>query len=271
MSIYVKALASGSSGNAVLVRAGAVALLIDAGLPGRTLTRLLRAHDVRPGSLAGILISHEHSDHIAGAVALARAYRAPIVANTPTLAAIGAPAAVATTALPTGATHHVGALEVTTFPIPHDARDPVGFSLAYEGWRMCMATDVGYDCADLEPHIAEADLVVLEANHDVETLRSGTYPWPLKNRILGRGGHLSNDQSGHLLERAFGRTPRRQRWLWLAHLSQDNNTPRKARTQVELRLDLAGFLTHTTVDVARRDVPSAEWHSAMMTHQLALF
>lgn len=271
VSIYVRALASGSSGNAVLVRAGATAVLIDAGLPGRNLAALLRTHGVRPGELAGILVSHEHSDHIVGAAALARAYRAPIVANAPTLAAIGASSRIATTTLPTGATHRFGALEVTTFPTPHDARDPVGFSLSYEGWHMCLATDVGYDCPDLEPYIAQADLVVLEANHDVQTLRMGSYPWPLKNRILGRGGHLSNDQSGCLLERAFNRTPRRHRWLWLAHLSEENNTPRKARTQVELRLSLAELLTHTTIDVAQRDKPSAEWHSDLLAHQLALF
>lgn len=271
MSIYVKALASGSSGNAVLVRAGDAAVLIDAGLPGRRLAALLRAHDVRPGHLAAILPSHEHSDHIAGIATLAKLYRAPIVANRATLGAIAAPPHVATLTLPTGTTHRAGALAITTFPVPHDARDPVGFALEYEGWRMCMATDVGYDTPELEPHLAAADLVILEANHDLETLHAGAYPWTLKQRILGNGGHLSNDQCGRLLERAFARAPRRKRWLWLAHLSQDNNTPRKARDQVALRLDLAKFLPLTDIDVARRDVPSAEWHSALLARQLSLF
>ena len=271
MSIYVKALASGSSGNALLVRAGDAALLIDAGLPGRRLATLLRAHGVQPGHLAAILPSHEHSDHISGIVALARLYRAPIIANAATLAAIRAPLSVTTQVLPTGATHRAGALTITTFPTPHDARESVGFALEYEGWRMCMATDVGYDAPELEPHIAAADLVVLEANHDVETLHAGTYPWPLKRRILGNGGHLSNDQCGRLLDRAFARAPRRNRWLWLAHLSEDNNTPRKAREQVALRLDLAGLLPHTEIDVAKRELPSAEWHSGLLARQLSLF
>ena len=271
MSIYVKALASGSSGNALLLRAGETAVLIDAGLPGRHLASLLRAHGVQPGGLAAILVSHEHSDHISGACALARLYRAPIVANRATLAAIAAPSRVATTVLPTGETRLFGALEVSTFPVPHDAREPVGFAIAHEGWRMCMATDVGFDAPEIEPYIAAADLVVLEANHDVETLRMGAYPWPLKNRILGNGGHLSNDQSGRLLERAFARAPRRRRWLWLAHLSEENNTPRKARQQIELRLDLAGNLPHTDVSIALRGVPSAEWHSELLAQQLALF
>lgn len=271
MSIYVKALASGSSGNAMLVRAGGASVLIDAGLPARRLSLLLRAHKVQPGDLAAILISHEHSDHISGAVALSRLYKAPLVANQATLAALYARSRVVSSVLPTGGTRQFGRLTITTFPIPHDAREPVGFALECDGWRMCMATDVGYDCPELEPYLAAADLVVLEANHDVETLRMGTYPWPLKNRILGNGGHLSNDQSGRLLERAFARGARRRRWLWLAHLSEDNNTPRKAREQISLRLDLAGDLPHTQIEVALRDVPSAEWHSDLLSHQLALF
>src|SRR2546423_13945782 len=157
------------------------------------------------------MVSHEHADHVCGGAALARLYRAPFVANPVTLARITASPHVATSALPTGATRCFGKLEVSTFPVPHDAREPVGFARAYEGWRMCIATDVGYDCPELEPHIAAADLVVLAANHDVETLRMGSYPWPLKHRILGNGGHLSNDQAGAFLARAFPRGPRRAR------------------------------------------------------------
>ena len=269
--IHVKALASGSSGNALLVRAGPVAVLIDAGLPGRQLAALLRAHGVLPGGLAAILVSHEHSDHVAGAATLSRLYGAPIVANSATLSSLKLSARVTTQTLPTGATQRFGGLAVGTFAVPHDARDPVGFNLEYEGWHMCHLTDVGYDAPELEPHIAAADLIVLEANHDVETLRSSAYPWPLKNRILGRGGHLSNDQTARLLERSLRRVPRRRRWLWLAHLSQENNTPRKARDQVGLRLDLAQCIADVSIDVARRDAPSASWYSALLARQQALF
>ncbi len=273
--IVVKALASGSSGNAVLVRAGAVAVLIDAGLPGRTLAALLRQHGVAPGELAAILVSHEHSDHIAGATVLSRLYHAPVVANKATLDAVArfsrARAAHPTLVLPTGGTHHFGALSVTTTPTPHDAVESVAFSLTYEGWRMFLATDLGYDAPDLEKPISEADLIVLEANHDLETLRQGPYPWPLKNRILGKGGHLSNDQTAALLERALTRVPARRRWLWLAHLSGDNNTPRKAREQISLRLDLAGIGREVEIDIARRDVPSAVWHNSRLAYQHALF
>lgn len=271
MSIAVKALASGSSGNAMLVRAGTSTLLLDAGLPARQLAGYLVQHGVRPGQLDAIFISHEHSDHISGAAALARLYQAPLIANRATLSSFKIGARVQTMVLPTGGTHRLGALQVTTFPIPHDAVEPVGFLLESEGWRMCMATDVGFDAPELEPHLATAELVVLEANHDVQTLRLGSYPWPLKNRILGNGGHLSNDQSARLLERAFARQPKKRRWLWLAHLSEDNNTPRKAREQVSLRLDLAGLLPTEQIQVAERYKPSADWHSDMLAHQLSLF
>jgi phosphoribosyl 1,2-cyclic phosphodiesterase len=271
MSIYVKALASGSSGNALLLRAGHATILFDAGLPGRRLAALLRSHRVVPGELDGILLSHEHSDHVLGATALARAYRAPLIANHGTLRAVRLSPRVQAVTLPTGTTQRFGALSITTFPVPHDAHDPVGFAVEYEGWHMFLATDVGYDCPDLEPHLAAADLVVLEANHDVQTLRQGAYPWPLKNRILGNGGHLSNDQTGLLLERSFARVPSRQRWLWLAHLSEENNTPHKAKRQVELRLDLSGNLKQTQIEVALRDIPSAEWDSQRLAHQLTLF
>lgn len=271
MPIKVRALASGSSGNALLVQADETAILIDAGPPGRQLAARLQEHGVVPGGLAAILVSHEHSDHMAGASALARLYRAPIVSNGLTLAAIDPPRQVERRCVETGSTTHFGRLAVCLFSIPHDAREPVGFALEYEGWRMCSATDVGFDAPEIEPFLAAADLVVLEANHDAETLRAGAYPRRLKERILGNMGHLSNDQSARLLERAFARTPRRRRWLWLAHLSKENNTPQRARAHICRRLEVAGSLREVVIDVAARDAPSASWHSDLLTHQLALF
>lgn len=273
MSIYVKSLASGSSGNAILVRAGGTTLLIDAGFTGKELARRLRALGVFPGDLAAILVTHEHSDHIGGAAGLSRLYKAPVVANRATLGTLRV-ARTVTRTLPTGETMRIGTIAVTSFSTPHDARDPVGYTLEHEGWRMFVATDLGFDAPELDAHIAASDLIVLEANHDVETLRANDrYPWHLKNRILGDKGHLSNTQTARLLDRALAREPGRRRWLWLAHLSEENNTPVKARTQVELRLDLAKPMRERNlhIEVARRDVPSVEWHSHALSQQLALF
>lgn len=246
----VRSLASGSSGNALLVQAGRHAVLVDAGGPLRRLEARLRELEIGPGQLAAILLTHEHADHAASAEALARAYGAPIVANAPTLAAAGLTPS-ACQVLATGRTLDLREIEVTPFAVPHDGAEPVGYVLRAEGWTVAIATDLGCVTPTVVAQLRLADLVVLEANHDVGMLRDGSYPEPLKARILSSVGHLSNDQAADAALRVVSG---RSQWLWLAHLSAKNNRPALARQAVEERLGAMGVRT-VRVEVLDRHRP----------------
>lgn len=235
----VRSIASGSSGNALLVQVGRTAVLVDAGRPLGRLEEALRELDVAPGQLAGIFLTHEHADHVASADALARRYDAPIVANARTLLAAGLPGS-ASQVLATGETLAVRGIEVSSFAVPHDGAEPVGYVLRAEGWTVAIATDLGSAPPAVVAQLRAADLLVLEANHDVEMLVAGPYPAFLKARILGPLGHLSNDQAA---EAALEVVSGRSQWLWLAHLSAKNNRPALARRAVEARLRAAGVRT----------------------------
>ncbi len=246
----VRSLASGSSGNALLVQVGRCAVLVDAGRPLGRLEAALRELDVSPGQLGAIFLTHEHSDHVASAEALGRAYGAPVVANAPTLLAAGV-AGGASQVLATGQTFHIHGIEVTSFAVSHDGAEPVGYILRAEGWTVAVATDLGCAPPSVVAQLRGADVVVLEANHDVEMLANGPYPPFLKARILGPSGHLSNDQAA---ETALEVVSGRSQWLWLAHLSAKNNRPALARLAVEGRLRSAGVRT-VRVDVLDRYRP----------------
>jgi len=253
-------LASGSSGNAYLVQVGEVSVLLDAGLPGPVLERFLAARGVAPRSLSAIFLSHEHSDHVRGAGALARRHAIPVVANAGTFAA----AALALGDLPervelaAGHACQAGALAVCTFPVSHDAREPVGFWVSAEGRHVCICTDLGEPTPAIREPLAAADLLILEANHDPHRLWDGPYPPALKRRIAGPRGHLANaDAAALLLE--VGRDGR-PRTVWLAHLSATNNTPALADAAVRGALARAEY-GHLTLAVAGRDRPTQIWTS----------
>lgn len=235
----MQSLLSGSAGNCLVVQVGGTAVLVDAGGSRARLADGLRDLDVAPGGLAAILITHEHGDHVAAAGAIARAYEAPIVGNAATLAAARLSGQL-TRVLGTGHSLTLGEVEVTSFAVPHDGAEPVGYVLRAEGWTVAVATDLGHAPAEVISHLQAADLIVLEANHDVEMLEHGPYPAFLKARIRGPVGHLSNEQTAEtMLELVSGRS----QWLWLAHLSAKNNRPRLARQAVEARLLGAGVRT----------------------------
>ena len=266
----VVSLGSGSSGNAVLIQTGRTAVLVDAGFPIRTLVSRLRQAGVTPGMLSAVLLTHEHADHARGAAALARRYTIPLVADPRTLKAVleqPQPAmeepeqgrAVARMELPVGRAAKLHDLEVRGFPISHDAVAPCGYVLATGAWRVCVVTDTGEARVEMIEAMRGAHLLVVEANHDVERLRLGPYPWPLKRRILSPTGHLSNEQTAQALLTTLDDGPR---WVWLAHLSRTNNTPDLARAHVRLSLRQAG-LGHVKVDVAPPDVGPV-WDSAAL-------
>jgi phosphoribosyl 1,2-cyclic phosphodiesterase len=255
------ALASGSSGNAYLVSAADSHVLFDAGLPAPLLERYLRACGVAARQLSAIFVSHEHTDHLCGAGALARRYRLPVFATAGSLragAAVLGPLPDRHALVP-GQTEQVGTLTVGTFPVAHDAAEPIGFRVAGDGMTIGLCTDLGQITPVVREALAEADLLVIEANHDHERLWRGPYPWPLKRRVAGPTGHLSYSDTAQFVQAlAQARPPHT---IWLAHLSATNNTPVLARGAVRAALSAVGH-DSIPVEIVGRDRPSVSWDGA---------
>lgn len=222
-------LGSGSRGNALLVEAGSTRVLIDCGFgPRETLARLARL-GVQAETLAGILITHEHSDHLSsGALALARRHELRLwMTHGTRMACSGAGAPPARCELiDSHQSFEIGDLLVQPFPVPHDAREPVQFLLSDGARRLGVLTDLGCSTPHVEQVLDGCQALVLECNHDADMLRDGNYPRHLKQRIASRHGHLDNAAAAALLA-VLDR--RRLQHVIAAHLSQQNNTQRLAR------------------------------------------
>jgi phosphoribosyl 1,2-cyclic phosphodiesterase len=268
MTLRVTSLASGSSGNALLIQSDAGALLVDCGLPQRTIERHLRHAGLAPCDLTAILLTHEHGDHALSAGPLARRHSIPLVANRPTANALGlALTSVQLRELVVGAAIDIGPFEVRSFPIPHDAAAPVGYTIRAGGWCVGVAIDLGSWDAGVVGGLRDADLVVLESNHDRERLRVAPYTWPIKQRIFSPLGHLDNMQAGELLAR-LGADGRR-RTAWLAHLSERANSPRIALDIVGSVLALAEVACFD-LHALPRHAPLT-WESDRLLEQMQLF
>ncbi|HTP64063.1 MAG TPA: MBL fold metallo-hydrolase [Geobacteraceae bacterium] len=216
-------LASGSKGNSIFVEAGAAKVLIDAGLSARELLFRLSAIGVEGKELDAILISHEHSDHVRGAGTLARKLRIPLFASEPTRRAVGT--AIGKTEMfefESGSPFSFKDIVIDPFPTTHDAADPVGFIVECGEGRVGIATDLGIATRLVQEKLKGCRALVLESNHDEEMLANGPYPWPLKQRIRSRHGHLSNNESAALLDEILH--PGLEA-VFLAHLSEVNNDP----------------------------------------------
>ena len=274
----VVSLGSGSSGNALLVEAGPngrTKLLVDAGFSERILRERLRSVGVSITQIQGILITHEHADHILGLSTIMKRYATPVVADPRTLAAIehvfaagmlrsesGTLVSLETETgtdsiehvfvedmsnghsvrdnsidLTLGTRYMLGDIEVVSFPVSHDAVAPCGYLLSAGGCRVCIVTDSGEVTPTMLEAMSQADLLILESNHDRERLLRGPYPYALKQRILSPTGHLSNDQAAEAVLRTW-RTDA-VRWLWLSHLSRTNNTPKIALQSMRSRIQEA--------------------------------
>jgi phosphoribosyl 1,2-cyclic phosphodiesterase len=240
-------LASGSSGNAALLATNNTRILLDAGLSLRELNRRLARAGEEIGRLDAVLITHEHSDHIAGLSALARRkeFRAPIYMTRLTAPLIDwSEAHPCIQTFQAGATFEIGDIEVNSFSVPHDAADPVGFCFEANGVRLAVATDLGYMPESVKYHLRRADLLLLEANHDLDMLKVGPYPWSVKQRVMSRVGHLSNLVMAEYLAREFSD---RAQNLVLGHLSEHNNHPEIVRDLATQALDGRGLRTHLTI------------------------
>ena len=238
--LEVCTLASGSSGNCLLVRGGGSQVLVDAGISCRRIVSALRELGVDPRALDGVLITHEHSDHIAGLATLTKQYRLPVYASRGTGWELCRRIAFLEDLLrpfEPGEAFQAGELEAVSFPTSHDAAQSVGYVLSHGEKRAAVATDLGYVTPEVERAVRGADLLVCEANHDVEWLQSGPYPYYLKARILGDRGHLSNEAGAEL---AWTAVEGGARTVVLAHLSHENNTPQRAHEVVRALLERRG-------------------------------
>lgn len=232
----VTTLASGSSGNCTLVSQGDTHILVDAGISCRRINTALKALGLTAGDLSGVCVTHEHSDHIAGLATLSKNYRVPVYATPGTGRQLCYRIAFLEELLTTfspGQSLEIGGLTVETFPTLHDTAQPCGYALSNGSRKAAVVTDLGRVTQEVRQGIRGADLLVVEANHDVEHLLSGPYPYYLKERILGDRGHLSNEAGAALAREGADAGAHT---IVLAHLSSENNTPAMARNAAEAAL-----------------------------------
>ncbi len=227
MAIRLTVLGSGSAGNATCIEGGGARILLDAGFSCRETARRLQAVGVEPHRLDAILLTHEHADHVRGASLFSRNFKVPVYCTEETYGAAGLPEAGVHEwhRVEASACFTIGPMRVRPFPVPHDAVETVGYLLECTGARLGYATDLGHSPAAVRSSLRDCDLLMLEANHDVEMLLRGPYPAAVKERVLGRHGHLDNQTAADLAsEVASDRTEQ----VILAHLSRTNNSPNLA-------------------------------------------
>ncbi|QAY67525.1 MBL fold metallo-hydrolase [Paenibacillus protaetiae] len=242
MGLQFTVLASGSTGNATIIHNGDKMIMVDAGLSVKKLEELMLERGVRGHQLDALFVTHEHSDHIKGLGAFARKHDLQVFANEATWGAmerhVGKIAPEKRVVMQTGEAVLIGSMEVQSYPISHDAAEPVGYTFTEYGEKLALATDLGYMSDKVKKHIIDSDVLVLESNHDTEMLRMGRYPWNIKRRILSDVGHLSNVAAGEALcELLTDRTKR----VYLAHLSLDHNMMDLAMMTVQSVLEDRGL------------------------------
>lgn len=233
--------ASGSSGNSMLVRSEKANILIDAGISARRITGCLKALGLQAAELDAILVTHEHTDHIAGIATLVKKLPIPVYASPATAGQlrcrIPLPEDLVREVEP-GSGFEIGDMWCQSFSTPHDAAGSMGYSVTAGGCKMALATDLGHLTQQVMEGVSGADLLVAEANHDEQWVRSGPYPYYLKQRILGEFGHLSNETGALLAQRGVESGART---VLLAHLSAENNTPARAWDTVARHLEYVGI------------------------------
>jgi len=247
-------LGSGSAGNCAYVETDETRILIDAGFSARQIRKRLATLGRAPENLTGILVTHEHSDHVQGLLTLAEKLRIPIYCNRPTQEAIQyqVNARFEWRLFSTGASFEVGDISVDTFSVPHDAQDPVGFLLRTASGNIGILTDLGHTTRLVLERVRAAHVLVLEANHDVKMLQDCPHrPWSLKQRILSRHGHLSNEGAADAAEQIMSSELRH---LYLGHLSRECNRPDLALRVMDERLKKIGA-NHVCLELAAQTHP----------------
>jgi len=249
-------LASGSRGNSAIVASVSTRILVDAGISCREIFKRMKAAGEEPHALSAILITHEHSDHVYGLATLAKKLKVPVFMTGATHQGWARavrdekgerPEVARLELFESGYSFQVGDIQVTPFTIPHDAADPVGFTFRAEGAKIGFATDLGYLPASVRDHLRGCDVLVMESNHDVEMLRGGPYPWSVKQRVMSRVGHLSNEALAEFFASDYDGGAA---YVVLAHLSEQNNHPAIARGAAEKALGSRQTLLHNRVLLA---------------------
>lgn len=234
MQVY--ALASGSSGNAMVVQGTQGCILIDAGIPQRTLLHQLAQVGITPDMLCGIVVTHEHGDHTTSVLPLAKKYHLPLLGSAGTLAALNVPTTIATVVIAQHQTYAVAGLQISAVSVKHDAAEPIAVNVRHADVAITVATDLGSWDDSLVAACAHSQLVVIEANHERERLSASRYDQALKLRIASPIGHLDNIQAGEFLAHVL--RDRAPRDIWLAHLSHEANTPQLAMRSVQTVLHM---------------------------------
>jgi len=248
-------IASGSSGNSVCVGVGGKHFLVDAGISGKRIEQALFKMNVR--NISGIFITHEHRDHITGAGVMARRFKINLYATPFTWRyfaynkSLGALDAEQIKVIEPEKPIDIDGVKITAFDISHDAAQPVGYTFEAAGKKVATATDLGHITDTVRSHLKGANIIMLESNHDPVMLKNGPYPYVLKQRVAGKHGHLSNADAGVLLTEVAGK---QLEHIFLAHLSEENNTPMMAFDTVKRILDGNNIAIKNLV-VAERHVP----------------
>lgn len=250
-------LCSGSSGNTTYIEAGNARLLIDAGLSCKRITELLERVGVDPRTLSAILITHEHIDHVRGVNILSKKYDIPVYANADTWSVLKAPlrdvAAKNVCVFESDRDFYLAGARILPFSVPHDAVHCVGFTVSAQGHKVGVCTDLGHVDARILSILSGCDLLLFEANHDVDMLMAGSYPYLLKKRILSGNGHMNNDDCGRALVKLHETGVKN---VILGHLSQENNYPALAMIAVRSVLEEAGIANDMQIAVAAREEPT---------------
>jgi phosphoribosyl 1,2-cyclic phosphodiesterase len=242
MTLHFSVLASGSTGNAIYVETEDQRFLVDAGLSGKQMDALFQQIGREMKNLTGLLVTHEHSDHIKGIGIVARKYKLPIYANEKTWNAmnglIGEVPVEQKFTFDMETVKSFGSLDIESFGVSHDAAEPMFYIFHHEGKKIVLITDTGYVSDRMKGIISNADVYVFESNHDVQMLRMGRYPWNIKRRILGDYGHVSNEDAAIAMSEVIGDNTKQ---IYLAHLSADNNMKDLARMAVSQTLEGRGI------------------------------
>lgn len=256
MSVQFTILGSGSGGNCAYLETPGVRLLIDAGFSAKQIRERLAGIGRSPETLTGVLVTHEHIDHIRGLGVLTRKLDVPVYCNRLTREAAESvlECRLRTAQFETGAVFEIGDVTVETFSVPHDAQDPVGFLFRGPGGNVGFLTDLGHATRLVLERVRPANVLVLEANHDLRLLQEDVKrPWSTKQRILSRHGHLSNEAAAEVATQIASAELTR---IYLGHLSRDCNRPELAHRAVSERLKVLGA-THIQLENTSQDAPCA--------------